>query len=209
MGLIIYINTEKIQKPQKMSITKQKVIIEENNITTVAQKEIIQAPLNPQYLSQKKQKKSEDTKNQRIYIYKSISLEEAKLHHKPRPSIVPISAMTMTNHSNLSVGDKLILPNIEGFDYEVIISYITAHNDGSKSITGAFSDEGISYTTTMTKDSTESFISLATPQGAYEIETIQGIGYIYRTHDIRKHLHPFPKDDGIILNLSPRSDTIK
>jgi len=141
-------------------------------------------------------------------LYEILSLEEAKLTTKPRKNITPIEAISLStsNTEELKVNDTLTLPNIEGVDYTIIISSVVKNSDDSHSLTGQFKDEGISYTTTITKSTQSSYITLSTPQGTYEIETQDGVGYIYRTSDIRKHLQKPNVNDVIVLPI-PDSTT--
>ena len=136
-------------------------------------------------------------------MYEILSLEEAKLTTKPRKNIRPIEAISLasTNTEELKVNDTLTLPNIEGIDYTIVVSSIVKNSDDSHSLTGQFKDEGIAYTTTITKSPQSSYITLSTPQGIYEIETENGVGYIYKTSDIRKHLQKPNVNDVIILPI--------
>lgn len=141
-------------------------------------------------------------------FYETLSFDEAILTTKPRKNIQPIEAISLrdTDIESVKVHDKLTLPNIEGDDYTIIISAIIKNSDGSSSLTGVFKDEGISYTTTMTKSTHSSYVTLSTPQGTYEIETRDGVGYIYKTSDIRKHLQKPNVNDVIVLPI-PKSTT--
>jgi len=142
-----------------------------------------------------------------INIYNTLSIEEASLQYKPRSYVKPITAIELSQHS-LTLGDTMLFPNIEGIDYAIIISHIATNPDGSKSITGSYNDEGILYTTTMTESANDSFISLATTEGSYEIETRKGIGYIYKTHEIRKVMQTSPINDTIIYPSNSTSQGI-
>jgi len=140
-------------------------------------------------------------------LYEILAVEEAELTTKPRKNIKPIEAINLSsiNTEELKVNDTLTLPNIEGVDYTIVISSIVKNSDDSHSLTGQFKDEGISYTTTITKSTHSSYITLSTPQGIYEIETENGVGYIYKTSDIRKHLQKPNVNDVIILPIPKES----
>ncbi len=132
-------------------------------------------------------------------MYKILSMEEATSITKPRRNITPITAIEIET-KQLKKNDILKLPDIEGVDYEITITSIQT-NASSITSTGSFTDEGIKYSTTITQSNNESFITLSTPKGTYEIETKNGVGYIYNTQDIRKHLQKGIKDDVIILPI--------
>ncbi|MDQ7084126.1 MAG: hypothetical protein Q9M36_03985 [Sulfurovum sp.] len=133
-------------------------------------------------------------------VYRTLSIEEASLSIKARPSITPIMAIELHKQA-YHVGDRLILPDIQGLDYKLTVTHVQTHSNHSVSISARYHDEGIPYSTTMTQSPSQSFASVSTAQGMYEIETQNGIGYIYRTQDIRQHLQPNPIDDVIILPL--------
>lgn len=146
---------------------------------------------------------AEQKKEEPMHIYKILSIEEAKLTTKPRKNITPVGAIRMPNNNmkTLHTQDTFILTDIEGIDYTMKISNIQKNNDGSITSTGQFSDEGITYTTTITQVENESYISLSTPQGLYEIETSNEVGYIYRTDTMRKQMQNTKISDVIVLPI--------
>jgi hypothetical protein len=135
-------------------------------------------------------------------LFQLLSLEEAKLDHPPRKHITPIAAISLTNLSFASLKPKesLLLPDIDGNDYKITIRTVK-HSSTITSIYAQYNDEGISYATTITQGDKTGYISLSTPEGSYEIETENGIGYLYKTQEIRKHLHTSHKNDMILFPL--------
>jgi len=144
-----------------------------------------------------------ETANEKMYIYETLSIEEASLTTKPRKNITPVGAIRMPSNSmaTLTPNDTFTLKDIEGADYTMTISGIQEHDDGSVTKTGQFTDEGIIYTTTITQAEHSSFITLSTPQGLYEIETSNEVGYIYRTDTIRKQMQNTKINDVIVLPI--------
>jgi hypothetical protein len=136
-------------------------------------------------------------------MYETLSIDEAKLVTAPRKHITPIAAIRIDNDVNagLKPHDTLLLPDINGIDYTLKVSYVQKHADGSITTTSSYVDEGIKYTTTITQSDNESFISLSSAQGLYEIETSNGVGYIYQTNDIRKQMQRPNVNDVIILPI--------
>jgi len=130
-------------------------------------------------------------------------MEEAQLTIKPRKYIQPVGAIHLNNThlTSLKYNDTFVLTDIEGIDYTMTVADIQKHNDESITTTGIYHDEGITYTTTITHTDQESFITLSTPQGIYEIETKDGIGYIYRSDAIRRQMHDSTKKDVIVLPI--------
>jgi len=148
--------------------------------------------------------KTNMSKNQKkIPLYESITFEEASLTTKARKYIKPISAIQMNPHAlkQLNIQDTIVLTDIKGFDYPLTVTHIQTNNDGSVTMTASYTDEGIGYTTTMTQSDNEGFISLATAQGLYEIETRNGVGYVYKTDDIRKQMQDTSLSDVIMLPI--------
>jgi hypothetical protein len=186
------------------SLEKPKIVA----ITSISKPIFTASPKRTQTKTEQKAKQENMITRDKIDIYNTLSIEEASLQYKPRSYVKPLTAIALNQHS-LAIGDTMLLPNIEGIDYEILISHIAINSDGSKSITGSYSDEGIPYTTTMTQSDNDTFISLATTEGAYEIETRKGIGYIYKTHEIRKVMQTSTLNDTIILPSNSTSQAIE
>ena len=200
------------KKPSSLPQAKNSSLKEERNITK--KESHIQIPTKEKKPTKQIPKSTESivvepkvSTDEEHVLYEILSLEEAKLTTKPRKNITPIEAISLsTSHTEeLKVNDTLTLPNIEGVDYTIVISSVVKNSDDSHSLTGHFKDEGISYTTTITKSTQSSYITLSTPQGTYEIETQDGVGYIYRTSDIRKHLQKPNVNDVIVLPIPQES----
>lgn len=144
---------------------------------------------------------SEIPSTQMHVLYKTLPLEEAKLITKEKRHIQPITAIALNKDtfSNLKTGDTLTLPDIDGIDYTLNVIDLQTHKNGATSTTAQYEDEGVTYTTTITHSENETFITLATAQGMYEIETSQGVGYVYESSQIRKQLQHSRKNDVIVL----------
>ena len=157
----------------------------------------------PLPIEEKQMPKTLELKSAQSDIYEILSIEEASLTTQPRDNIVPVGAIRMPNNSmaTLTYKDTFVLKDIEGIDYTMTISNIEEHNDGSVTKTGQFTDEGITYTTTITQVKNTSFITLSTPQGLYEIETNNEVGYIYRTDTMRKQMQNTKINDVIVLPI--------
>jgi len=135
-------------------------------------------------------------------LYKSLSIEEAKLTTPARKNVVPIGAMRITQRmATLHPNDTLTLSDIEGEDYTLSVQSIRQNDDGSTSTTASYEDEGMTYTTTITQSEKSTYITLSTANGLYEIETGADTGYIYRTDSIRKALQSRTPNDVIILPI--------
>jgi len=147
-----------------------------------------------------KETTEEEIIHQDVLLFETLSIEEAKLTTLPRNNVEPISAISITNHalSSLKAKDTLTLTDIEGDDYPLTIRSVRTYNDGTVTTTGVYSDEGLNYTTTITQAGGTSYITLSTPNGLYEIETSNDVGYVYDAKEIRRRLHRNHKDDMIL-----------
>ncbi len=135
-------------------------------------------------------------------LYKSLTIEEAKLSTPPRKKVAPIGAIQIKQRmSELQPNDTLTLSDVEGLDYTLTVQSTLTNNDGSTSTTANYEDEGITYTTTITQSDKSTYITLSTANGLYEIETNADTGYIYKTIDIRKQLQSRTPNDVIILPI--------
>ena len=145
----------------------------------------------------------EEPKQKETTLLKALSMDEAILTTQARKNIKPISAIRIVNNglSTLHKEDTLLLPNIDGNDYKITIVHTQKNRNGSSSLTGKLEDENIGYTTTITQSEQSTFVTLSTPQGLYEIETQNGVGYVYDTKDIRKQLHRNHESDVIMLPI--------
>ena len=204
LGLVLFVFYTNIPT-KKISISTKSVVKDDTKLIQTSHKAIKTViPTVRKEVKNKKQiiKNTPPSRNE-LNLYESLTIEEAQLTSKARKSIEPIAAIQMNPQglNKLKVKDTLLLPDVEGVDYPLTITHIQTNTDGSVTTTGSYSDEGITYTTTMTLSTDESFISLATAQGMYEIETKNGVGYVYKTEEIRKRLQRSSLDDVIILPI--------
>jgi len=151
--------------------------------------------------------RSETPPTQTHILYETLPLEEAKMITKEKRHIEPVTAMRLNTDtfSSLQTGDNLTLPDIDGIDYTLTVIDVQTYDNGATSTTAKYEDEGVTYTTTITHSANETFITLATAQGMYEIEAEQGTGYVYDSSHIRKQLQRPGKNDVIVLPVPKKS----
>jgi cytoskeletal protein RodZ len=144
---------------------------------------------------------SKTASTQTHLLYETLPLEEANMITKEKRHIEPVSAIKLNTDtfSSLQTGDSLTLPDIDGIDYTLTVVDVQTYDNGATSTTAKYEDEGVTYTTTITHSSNETFITLATAQGMYEIEAEQGTGYVYDSSHIRKQMQRPGKSDVIVL----------
>jgi len=139
-------------------------------------------------------------------LYETLPLEEADIISKEKRHIKPVTAITLNTDtfSSLQTGDTLTLPDIDGIDYTLTVVDVQTYDNGATSTTAKYEDEGVTYTSTITHSANETFITLATAQGMYEIEAEQGTGYVYDSSHIRKQMQRPDKSDVIVLPVPKR-----
>ena len=143
-------------------------------------------------------------------LYKTLPLDEAQLSTTQKRHIKPLSAIRLNTDTftDMQKGDTLTLPDIEGLDYSLTVIDVQTYENGATSTTAQYEDEGVTYTTTITHSADETFITLATAQGLYEIETAARTGYVYNSNDIRKQLQRPEGNDVVILPI-PKKPILK
>jgi len=143
-------------------------------------------------------------------VYSTLPLDEAQLKTTQKRHIKPLSAINLNTDTftDMQKGDTLTFPDIEGLDYTLTIVDVQTYDNGATSTTAKYEDEGVTYTTTITYSANETFITLATAQGIYEIEAEASTGYVYNSSDIRKQLQRPHGNDVVILPI-PKKPILK
>ncbi len=139
-------------------------------------------------------------KNQSYAIFEELDIDDVPIDIKPIENVKPIAALHMKKDTikEIEIGDTILLPSIEGNVYELTITNKTVSARGNISIDGEFSENGIRYSSILTEGSSTAFISMNTPEGTYEIEVFNGIGYIYISSDIEKEKIDHSQSDAIL-----------
>ena len=189
--------------------TLQQTVEPTSSIVTVSPSDNKKKLVHPTKISKATEKKQISSST--YILYKTLSLEEAQLSTKQKRHINPLSAITLNTDAftNMQKGDILTLPNIEGLDYTLTVIDTQTYDNGATSTTAQYEDEGVTYTTTITHSKDETFITLSTAQGLYEIETEAGTGYVYNSSDIRKKLQKPHGNDVVILPIPQKPVTKK
>jgi len=121
-----------------------------------------------------------------IFVYEE--LEELITRAKPKSGIKPLLALSLEHGmiKSLEVGDIVVLPVVGEIYYEMEITQKISYPNSSISVDGIFTEDGLDYTAILTEGNQSSFVSMTTPQGAYEVEIFSGLGYMYSVKDIEK-----------------------
>ncbi len=132
-----------------------------------------------------------------IFLESSINIVSQDFPQKD--GIEPLSAIEIKKDSisKVKIGDTITLPFVDDAKYRAKISDKIIHKDGSTSITGNLINRDKKYSVVLTQGKNSSFGSLTTPEGTYEIEVLNGKGYVYSVNDIDKKRIDYSKEDVI------------
>ncbi len=132
-----------------------------------------------------------------IFLESSINIVSQEFPQKD--GIEPLSAIEIKKDSisKVKIGDTITLPFVDDAKYRAKISDKIIHKDGSTSITGNLINSNKKYSVVLTQGKNSSFGSLTTPEGTYEIEVLNGKGYVYSVNDIDKKRIDYTKEDVI------------
>ena len=136
----------------------------------------------------------EEIKSLYTELDKDTLLKELPNKHSIQPTLaVQVSSNSI---SSLEVGDTIQLPNIGQVSYEAIIKKKVTHDNGSVSVTGNLTgSQNSQYSVVFTEGKKTSYASFTTPEGAFEIETVNGQGYVYSVQDMENQLIDPNKED--------------
>jgi hypothetical protein len=188
--LLIYVfehyNINPEKKIQKESLTHTSLPIEK--IKTIAV-----LPNTPHLVTQVKTLKKESI----IDIFEEEDIDFVNLKIKQIKDVTPIAAVRMETNKikTIKVGENLLLPTIDGNSYTLKVKHHTVSQRGTVSIDGDFSENGNTYSAILTEGKKSAFISMSTPTGMYEIELIDGLGYIYTSSEIENAKIDFSQSD--------------
>ncbi len=140
-----------------------------------------------------------------IFIESSINIVAQDLEQKN--GVDPLSAIEINKNSisKVKVGDVIVLPFVDAAKYKAKISEKIVHNDGSTSIVGDLVNTDKQYSIVLTEGKHSSFGSLRTPEGAYEIEVVNGKGYIYSVNEIDNKYIDYNKADVIEIKKKEKA----
>jgi len=141
-------------------------------------------------------------KNQSYSIFEELDIDSVRLDIEPIEGVEPIAALRMKKNTikEIELGDTILLPSIEGSTYELTVTHKEVSPRGNVSIDGSFSENGVKYTAILTEGNKAAFISMNTPEGTYEVELLNGIGYVYANSDINKAKIDYTKTDEVKID---------
>lgn len=150
-------------------------------------------------LSEKSLDKVKEEKETKVQsLYQKIDKETLLKEVAPKKLVTPLLAINIEEKTiaELSVGDVIQLPPVGQVTYEAVISQKVRHKNGSVSVSGNLIGDGNDkHAVILTEGKTTSYASISTPEGAFEIETVNGKGYIYSVKEIENsYVDPHKED---------------
>ena len=142
--------------------------------------------------------KRKDFINENPFVEKDI--EEINEIYPYKSDIKPLSGYSFEKDSlsKLNIGDRINLPEINGFTFELKISKKIINSDGSVSFKATINGEDNKYFAVLTEGENSSFISLFSPEGSFELESRGDSGYVYDSNKIKNKRIDFNKTDVLI-----------
>jgi len=196
--LVLYVSFDKKNVAKSKIYTSQVQAIDNNDtyITSVI--------ADSKVLSRKVRKKKIENislHEQNNAIFKEIDIDTIRSILSPIKGVEPLLALRMKQHTlkEMVLGNTLVLPNINGVSYTLDITHKEVSSRGNTSIDGHFTENGVKYTAVLTEGDKATFISMSTPEGTYEIELLNGIGYAYSVNDIENEKIDYDKSDELAI----------
>ena len=118
---------------------------------------------------------------------------------KAKEDVKPIGGVMIKEEyiSKAKEGDVIELPIFGSGTYRVQVDKKVKNPSGSTTLSGTLV-ENKNYSFVMTKGKERTFFTVSTPDGAYEIESKNGQGYIYSVKDIERERIDYSKPDVLI-----------
>ena len=136
-------------------------------------------------------------------IWSQAIISDVEKEFSSKEGVSPIGAIRLPKNSikKLNIGDTVTLPNIGNNKFEAKITKKKIHKSGSVTIFGNLIDSEKGYGIILTEGKNMSFGTIITPNGSFEVETQNGVGYIYSTNDIDMSYIDHTKTDIIIPHI--------
>jgi hypothetical protein len=133
-------------------------------------------------------------------LFVEIDPNELKEELPTKDGIKPTLAVKVPKNSlsGLNVGDIIELPPVGQGSYEAKIDEKIIHENGSISVTGNLIDGQEKYSVVITQGKNSTYATITTPDGAFEIESRNGVEYIYSVEEINKKYMDHTKSDVLI-----------
>lgn len=129
--------------------------------------------------------------------FERLSLDEAQKTLLPKQSVSPLNAFIYQKNTikSLTVGDTILLPEINGFEYTLKIKKTTHNHNLSLTHTASIEGEEGNYYAILTEGQKSAFITLYSSNGVYEMEIFGAQGYTYASKDIQNAMIDYSKTD--------------
>lgn len=133
-------------------------------------------------------------------IWVQYDMEDVEKEFSSKEGVSPLIAINLPKNTikNLNVGDTVLLPNMANGNFEAKITEKKTHKNGSVTVLGNLIGSGNQYAVVLTEGKNMSFGTINTPNGSFEIETCNGVGYVYSTDDIDRAYIDHNKTDVLV-----------
>lgn len=134
------------------------------------------------------------------HSFEEVMPEDMPKDVKSRDNILPIVMFKIERKTikNLILGDLIDLPTINGITYTGKVIQKKKNSNGSVTIITKLQGEDDKHYSVLTEGDSTSFISIFSPSGNFELNSVNGYGYGYSSKDIRDTMIDFSKKDTII-----------
>jgi len=174
--------------------TSQKTIISKKT-APYTKKEEFTAKVKPSKIVHTPKKKS----NQYTIhtVFEEVDIDFVALNLKKITDVEPIAAIRMQKEKikNIKVGESILLPVIDNNEYTIKVIHHHISERGNVSIDGSFQENGITYHAILTEGKASAYITMNTPSGSYEVEVLDGLGFIYSSSDIEQEKIDYTQSD--------------
>ena len=177
---------------------KQKVSVASTPIATLAPQAKEEKVVSIKVQKQSEQKIELRKKVVSAYAFEPLEIEEALKKHPHKTKVPPLSAFEYKQGTirSLSQGDEITILDVEGIDYALTINKRKLSKRGTVTLNASLENpEGVITNSVLTEGKRVAFVTLNTPNGTYEIESFDGVAYLYASSDIRNNMIDFSKSD--------------
>jgi hypothetical protein len=98
----------------------------------------------------------------------------------PRVKSFEVVTLEMHPESFPSEGEQLVLPMLNGKRVKVNVLSTSIEDNGDKTWSGHVDGYGNEYPVVMTYGEGTTFATITTPEGSYSMESVKGVGWLYK-----------------------------
>ncbi len=185
---------QEVKPPMSKEIDKKDNFIEPEQLVNAVKK----MEENMENMQIKNLDLNEDISVENRYISPFEEVDISDVHTIKIDDVKPISAIYVKKNSiaSANIGDTIELPLLGTSNYRIKVTQKQKNGSGSITISGNLIEDN-KYSATFTESKKGIYGSITTPDGAYELESQDGEGYIYSLKDIEKKRVNYKQSDEI------------